>query len=367
MIVILKIAERCNLNCTYCYMYNSVDQSWRNRPSKISKSNIDKLLCRIEEYIETFPTSFVQLEIHGGEPLLYGKDSMKKLLSDIKNQFNEKVQICLQTNALLIDDEWIDMFESYSVSISVSCDGPPEIHDRYRKYHNGRNSGYKTETALLKIIESEKAKNIFKGVLIVIDPNTKSDSIVEYFYNMGINSIDLLLPDANHVNSPLHIENYSHNVLLNYLTTAFDKWIAISDPKFKIRIFSEIIKSIFGNVSNLDAFGGELSNMLVVESDGTYQNLDVLHICGEKYTVTEMSLHAHSFSDYQRLSLENRVAPCSKCLNCNFFSICGGGYLPHRFNGEHFDNPSFYCDVLFGLIKHIKSYIISVTPQNIWN
>lgn len=30
--LIVKIAERCNLNCTYCYMYNHADQSYRDKP-----------------------------------------------------------------------------------------------------------------------------------------------------------------------------------------------------------------------------------------------------------------------------------------------------------------------------------------------
>ena len=30
--LVVKVAERCNLNCSYCYMYQHADQSFRLRP-----------------------------------------------------------------------------------------------------------------------------------------------------------------------------------------------------------------------------------------------------------------------------------------------------------------------------------------------
>ena len=33
---VLKIAERCNLNCSYCYMYNKGDLSYLRRPKFMS-------------------------------------------------------------------------------------------------------------------------------------------------------------------------------------------------------------------------------------------------------------------------------------------------------------------------------------------
>ena len=34
--VLLKVASRCNLNCTYCYVYNKGDTTWQGMPAQMS-------------------------------------------------------------------------------------------------------------------------------------------------------------------------------------------------------------------------------------------------------------------------------------------------------------------------------------------
>jgi uncharacterized protein len=37
---------------------------------------------------------------------------------------------------------------------------------------------------------------------------------------------------------------------------------------------------------------------------------------------------------------------------------CGGGYLPHRFSKDNgYDNPSVYCEDLYGTFEHIASVL----------
>jgi hypothetical protein len=51
MTVIMKIAERCNLNCPYCYMYTGPDQSWQKRPRFISDLHTRLLVDRLCEHL----------------------------------------------------------------------------------------------------------------------------------------------------------------------------------------------------------------------------------------------------------------------------------------------------------------------------
>src|SRR3954447_1105962 len=71
--VVLKVAQRCNLNCTYCYVYNRGDDSWRARPKFISEDIIRQLATRIRQHCARYSCSLFTVELHGGEPLLLGK------------------------------------------------------------------------------------------------------------------------------------------------------------------------------------------------------------------------------------------------------------------------------------------------------
>src|SRR4051794_23115646 len=71
-IFVVKVASRCNLSCTYCYMYHHADQSWQQQPHFMSRDTIARLSDRLNEHAKTFDARPRFLVVaHGGEPLLY--------------------------------------------------------------------------------------------------------------------------------------------------------------------------------------------------------------------------------------------------------------------------------------------------------
>ena len=73
-IFVLKIAELCNLNCGYCYMYQKGDTSFRTRPKFMSKDVAAAMLRRIASYAQRHCIARITLALHGGEPLLQGRN-----------------------------------------------------------------------------------------------------------------------------------------------------------------------------------------------------------------------------------------------------------------------------------------------------
>ena len=363
--IIVKVAERCNLDCSYCYMYSAGDQSWRERPALLSAELRTQLVERCAEFLAVDPARRVTLEFHGGEPLLLGKGPFRQLLTDIRAALgSDRVFLCLQTNATLLDDEWCALFEEYALSWSISCDGPPKIHDRFRLYHSGAPSSAAVERGIRLSLSREQAR--FGGVLAVVDPSTSGPDIVRYFHGLGVRDFDLLLPDASHLARPGHLPSFSMDALRTFLIEAFDAWIACRDPDFRIRLFEHMIRGLFGLRSGLDAFGGDLWGMLVVESDGSYQLLDVLRIHGVEQVETGLDLVRHSLDDYLQHTRGQTPPASATCKACPIFNVCGGGYLPHRYDGHDYDRPSIYCSVLYDLIAHIHTYLRGVTPPEMW-
>src|SRR5580704_4982314 len=77
--IVLKIAQRCNLNCSYCYVYNRGDDSWRSRPAIVGDDVIRAIAGRIVEHCASHQLSRFEVEFHGGEPLLVGKDRFESI------------------------------------------------------------------------------------------------------------------------------------------------------------------------------------------------------------------------------------------------------------------------------------------------
>ena len=50
--LVVKVASRCNLNCTYCYVYNMGDESYKKQPKFMSEDVIQSLFLRIKNHWE---------------------------------------------------------------------------------------------------------------------------------------------------------------------------------------------------------------------------------------------------------------------------------------------------------------------------
>jgi uncharacterized protein len=124
--------ERCNMNCTYCYIPEKMRRKGEHMPE-------EKLLEALEilkrHFRATLPKGSVpQIIFHGAEPLL-NRDAVFAGIEAYRKDF----LFGIQTNATLLDDAAVEYLASRKVSIGISLDAPSErIADRTRKGWDGR-------------------------------------------------------------------------------------------------------------------------------------------------------------------------------------------------------------------------------------
>ena len=85
--VLVKLASRCNINCTYCYWFR--DAEVYEKPAVLTPEAEDAFCLRLEEHIREFDLPVFLLVFHGGEPLLFPKrrfDALMKKLRDIEER-----------------------------------------------------------------------------------------------------------------------------------------------------------------------------------------------------------------------------------------------------------------------------------------
>ncbi len=123
--------ERCNLDCSYCY----IPQDMRRAGEHMSRERLHDAMVRLEEYFaRTVPEGRrPQIIFHGAEPML-NRDAMFTAIDD----FGDRFRFGVQTNATLLDDEAIAFLTRRGCGIGLSLDAPlPEVADRSRKRWNG--------------------------------------------------------------------------------------------------------------------------------------------------------------------------------------------------------------------------------------
>ncbi|MER7281510.1 FxsB family cyclophane-forming radical SAM/SPASM peptide maturase [Dactylosporangium sp. NPDC000244] len=349
--LILKIHSRCNLSCDYCYVYESIDQSWRGRPTTMAPATIEQIARRIDDHAHRHDLRDLQVVLHGGEPLLAGHDGVAAALSAIRGAF-PATRFSMQTNGILLDERFLALLHEYGVRVGVSVDGGQAATDRHRRYANGRGS-YDRIAAGIELLMRPEHAEIYGGLLCTIDIDNDPDEVLEGLLGFRPPRVDLLLPHGNWTNPPPH-----HDRPLAYarwLIRVFDRWYDQRPEPTRIRMFESIIARLFGLPSQTEAFGGEQLGIVTVETDGAYEQSDALKTTAEGGPATGLSVTGHSFDDVlEHLAVAAPYRLSQQCRSCPVVSVCGGGLRAHRYAEETgFDNPSVYCQDLLALITHI--------------
>jgi uncharacterized protein len=368
---VLKVASRCNLNCSYCYMYNLGDESYKHQPKFMSQVVVESFIKKIRSHCEKNNIKEFFFIFHGGEPLLAPKKFFLRFIELAEEQllpgtiplFN------IQSNATLITEEWCEFFEENNISLSISLDGYEEINDRHRVYHNGKGSFHDIVKSIHLINQFRELRNNF-GILSVINIQADPEKLLEFYSSLNVLNFDLLLPNANFEKPPHGKAGFSDTAYGDWLIKLFDLWYT-RYSNLNIRLFSNLIATLLGGKYSTDAYGEGVNEVIVLETDGGIESVDVLKICGDGFTKEglniltdelEEAFNAPLINEYL-LSHERLSDTCSKCsLN----KICGGGYIPHRFSKQQFfNNPTIYCRDLAKLICHIQNIMLPDMPEKL--
>ena len=366
--VVFKVVQRCNLDCRYCYVYHRGDDSWRDRPAFVHRDVVTALAQRILEHCRMHGLTRFTVELHGGEPLLLGRARMKALIEELRSVCaGIEMDVVLQTNGLLLDEVWLEFFDRYGVTFGVSLDGPPQIADRNRIMRDGQGSTARLLQVLARLRQDPRFAQTNGGVLCVVDPTVDARMLTRWFAESGFTALDYLLPDGNHANPPAGWSG--PEPYRRFLIEAFEAWHDLpAERPLRIRTFEAMIAAQLGARWAVDALGGDLRWICVVESDGSLALSDVARICGGRFAVDELSVFRDALEDiHGNWDLEALQAPPDECRACPFLPVTGGGYFPHRFDGEGFRRPSIYCPALCGFAGRIHEQLKEDLPTALWS
>ena len=126
----------CNLDCKYCFYLSK--ETLRNGPGTGQMSE-DTLELFIRQYIEGMTGPQLVFSWQGGEPTLRGLDFYRRVVALQKKyaKANQRIENDLQTNGVLLDEEWAKFLKEHRFLVGLSVDGPRELHDQFRVNKGG--------------------------------------------------------------------------------------------------------------------------------------------------------------------------------------------------------------------------------------
>jgi uncharacterized protein len=360
--VVLKVTGRCNLACTYCNIFFGPDSTIYAQPARASPSVANDLGVFLEEALSSGRVTSARVVLHGGEPLLLGRESFEAACRAIRRgrSLSERaLTISVQTNAVLVDSLWIDVFERQRIHVGVSVDGLPDVHNARRIDKRGKGSFDRTLRGIRNLQSAASQGRIAEiGALTVWSPALVARDYYRFMVNeLGLLRFDVLLPDYTHDT----MRPESKDGLSTFLGQLARCWLSDDTPNVLIRLVSSVtLMLLLQHQSLLLHFGNSQGLALTVDPNGMLRLDDSLRSCGNRFTELGIPLHGARLADVLNSPIYGALVadlqkPADNCLDCRWLTMCQSGQPLHRYRAGSFNNPSVYCDelkVLFSTLYH---------------
>ena len=264
--VTFQVTDACNLACSYCYQINKGTKSMKIEDAK---KLIDMLLTndeRLNDYLHLDKCPAIIIDFIGGEPFLE-----IDLIDEICDYFLEKAIelhhpwavrhiFQISSNGVLYFDPKVQNFlnkRKLDLSLSITLDGNKELHDRCRKFPDGKPS---YDYALAAIQDYQK-RGGYMGSKITIAPNN-----LEFLYDAIVHMVELGYQDINaNVVFEKGWETYHAPVFYKQLIKIADYLLENDCDDISCSLFEEFF---FRPSKESGYWCGGTGNMLAMDPDG---------------------------------------------------------------------------------------------------
>ncbi|MFJ8045137.1 FxsB family cyclophane-forming radical SAM/SPASM peptide maturase [Kitasatospora sp. NPDC096147] len=357
---VLKVHSRCDLSCDHCYVYEHADTSWRGKPRSVSEHVLKATAARVGEHARAHRLTAVHVVLHGGEPLLAGPAVLRSAAELLRAALPEgcALDLRIHTNAVRLSEDFCELFAELGIKVGVSLDGDRVANDRHRRYADGRSS-HATVLAALELLRRPAYHHLYAGLLCTIDVENDPVAVYDALVELSPPRIDFLLPHATWDEPPKHPDHLGPTPYADWLLAVHERWTAHGRP-VPVRIFDSVHRTLRGRSSLTESLGLDPAGLVVVETDGTFEQADSLKTAFDGAPQTGFDVFTHTLDQVAThpgmMERQSGLAGLNQqCRSCSVVRSCGGGLFAHRYRTDRgFDNPSVFCGDLMTLITTIR-------------
>ncbi|NIA16086.1 MAG: anaerobic sulfatase maturase [Nitrospiraceae bacterium] len=346
-LLIKPVGADCNLRCDYCF-YLRAQELYAERGRHIMSDEVlERMVSGLMQL--RFPQSVFAWQ--GGEPTLAGVDFFRRVVAfqqryGISGQF---VSNSLQTNGILLDEEWCRLFREYHFLVGLSMDGPQHIHDSVRKTGDGRGTWEKVRQSAHLMDQHNVEYNI---LCVVNAANIRMGAdLLRWFVDNGfsyVQFIPCLEPGLEH--------NVDADAYGDFLCSTFDYWSKDGFGKVSVRDFDSILSARMGVPGVMCTYGRRCNHYIVIEHTGDVYPCD-FYVYDEWKLGNLMDAPIESFMQhdlYRQFAGQKNKVPA--CRGCTWRKMCYGGCQKDRRIVGDVTQPSPLCPAY-------KKFFAHATPR----
>lgn len=322
----------CNIACRYCY------QEAERASQHPGRNTLEPVFRALERNGGPFT-------LFGGEPLAAPKDTLRQLWQWGLDRYGSNG---VQTNGVLIDDDFLEMFRAFKVDVGISIDGPGELNDaRWAgSLERTRGATARTEAAIAALCARGTPPSL---IVTLTRGNVAADRLPQWLAwlrslaTSGVTSIrlHLLEVDSDEVRARLAL---TEDETLDALLAALD---LSQECGISFDIFSDIEALLRGRDDHATCVWRACDPLTTpavqgIEGDGTASN------CG-RVNKDGVGFGKAAQRGYERyIALYQTPQQYGGCQDCRFFLACKG-YCPGTAIDGDWRNRTEHC----GLLKRL--------------
>ena len=394
--VMLKPASsHCNMACEYCY-YLEKKHLYEDGNHHLMSDEMLEYFTK--EYIEAQTMDSVLFTWHGGEPLMRPLDFYKKAMAlQRKYACGRHIDNVLQTNGILLTDEWCEFLAQNHWLVGISIDGTQDMHDHYRHTASGKPSWeqvmhgiellkkHHVEWNAMAVVNDYNVEHplefyhFFKEIgcqylqftpIVERIVKTKEGSRLASLRNredeLGFKAEDYelasltdnddklarLRTDTALSNSSITPEQWG-----NFLCTIFDEWVRHDVGHIFVEIFDCTLANWVGVAPGICAYGKECGHAGVMEYNGDVYSCD--HFVFPEYklgNVMEKSLIEMLYGEKQQAFSRLKHASLPRqCKECDMEFACHGECPKNRFEVDRYGEwgLNYLCRGYYQFYTHV--------------
>lgn len=365
----------CNLRCTYCF-YLEKELLYPDRGSIIMDDRVlDAYVRQTIEAQAHLPV--VDFAWQGGEPTLAGLDFFRKAFA-LQQQYAEGKEVynSLQTNGILLDEEWADFLKEHEVLVGLSLDGPERFHNRCRQDVRGM----PTFRQVMQALEVLHRKEVDFNLLACVNRYTSAapEEVYPFLRAHGAGFIQfipvverrlaetvpgvLTLPAPD---DPREAAVTEWSVLPHdygrFLVSVFNQWVCRDVGSTFVQLFDVTLEAWMGMDPSLCFFKERCGDALILERNGDLYSCDHFvypehrlgNILETPMTQLAGSEQQRAFGDAKRDRLPGQ------CRSCPVLHLCRGECPKHRFltDSQGEAGLNYLCEAYINFFAHTGPFM----------
>jgi uncharacterized protein len=361
-LLIKPTGSDCNVDCKYCFYKRRSPEVGQGK-QRMSEQVLEKL---VKDYMELrFPLAGFAWQ--GGEPTLMGLDFYKKAV-ELQKKYGVSgwpVGNSLQTNAILLNENWCRFLHENKFLVGISIDGPKEFHDYYRLDHSGAG----TFDRVMRAIENCKQYNVEYNTLTLLNARNVDhpDEVFDFLIELGVKFMQFIpCVEVDVATGEIADFSITSRQYGDFLCRLFDRWYEYGPRKLSIRDFDSVLAYYVTGRHSICTFDRQCSQYIVIEHTGDAFCCDFF--VEPKWrlgNIFETPIEKLAVSSKKRAFARAKKNLCNKCLVCRHLAVCRGGCMKDRapFDKENYGRESYFCEAYKQFFDHTIPRFLQIAAE----